>query len=385
MAVAELLAPQPGERVLDLAAAPGGKTTHLAALMGDEGLLVANDIDGRRARILAENLERWGVKNSLVTNAHPDQLVQRLGAVFDRVLVDAPCSGEGMFRRLGAFEWSEEMVTACARRQTAVLDSAARLVKPGGRLVYATCTFSPEEDEAIVAKFLQTRPDFKLVEPARFTGFSQGQSDWVAPELQNEELAKTVRLWPQSFNGEGHFMALMQNEANKKPEGLAKPFGFKSLPASELSIWREFAALNLKMALVEERLLLHNGRLYLLPEQAIDTTGLKLVRYGLLLGEVRKGYFKPDQALALALRLDEVVTAVDLPPTSPLLTAYLSGHPLPLNQIQLPITNYQFPTSADWALICTAGFPLGWAKVSGSQLKNHYPHQLRRQYGHEGS
>ena len=160
MAVAALLDPQPGEWVLDLAAAPGGKATHLIARMGDEGLLVANDVDRARARDLAENLERWGARNVLITNNTPEQLAAHFGAVFDRVLVDAPCSGEGMFRKQGGFAWSETMVLACARRQTAILETAVSLLRPGGVLAYATCTFAPEEDEGVIGRFLAQHPDF---------------------------------------------------------------------------------------------------------------------------------------------------------------------------------------------------------------------------------
>ncbi|GIK56065.1 MAG: hypothetical protein HND44_04080 [Chloroflexi bacterium] len=378
MAVAQLVDPQPGEWVLDMAAAPGGKSTHLAALMQDSGLLVANDVDGKRATILAENMERWGTRHALITNAHPEQLAQQFGPVFDRVLVDAPCSGEGMFRRIGSakdaksanVEWSQEQVWACARRQTAVLVTAAQLVKPGGRLVYATCTFAPEENEGSIARFLLTHPNFELVEPLRFEGFERGRPSWVADDLSHEGLEKCARLWPHHFPGEGHFIAVMQHVDTKKPEGFRKPFGFKLPKSTELKVWREFARATLRGDWPEERMLLKNGRLYLLPPDAIETDRLKLVRYGLLLGEVRPGYFKPAHALALALKPDEVVTAVNFPADAPELAAYLSGHPLPITDDQLPITD-------NWLPITISGFPLGWAKASGGQLKNHYPRGLR--------
>lgn len=368
MAVAPLLDPQPGDWVLDLAAAPGGKTTHLAALMADTGLLVANDIDGRRARILADNLVRWGTRQTLVTQAHPEQLARAWGPVFDRVLVDAPCSGEGMFRRLGAFDWSQEMVLACARRQTAVLATAAQLVRPGGRLVYATCTFAPEEDEAVIAEFLATHADFHLIEAPPHPGFSPGRPEWAATAVPS--LAKTIRLWPHRFPGEGHFIAILGRAGNKKPEAVARPFGFTPPKAGELSLWRAFARAHLQIELPPERLLLHHGRLYLLPAHTLDTTGLKLVRYGLLLGEQRRGYFKPDHALALALRAGEVATAVDYAPDDPALAAYLAGHPLPQPA--------GFSAGGEWLLITVSGHPLGWAKASGGQLKNHYPNQWRQ-------
>ena len=165
MAAAEVLAPRPGEKVLDLSAAPGGKSTHLAALMGNQGLLVANEIHAQRAWDLAENLERCGVRIAAITNETPARLAEHFGAFFDRVLVDAPCSGEGMFRKSEAArrEWQPEMPAACAARQSAILEEAARLLRPGGHLAYTTCTFAPEEDEAVIGHFLASHPDFTLL------------------------------------------------------------------------------------------------------------------------------------------------------------------------------------------------------------------------------
>ncbi len=182
MAAAELLDPQPGERVLDLAAAPGGKATHIASMMQGQGLLVANEIRPQRAWELAGNLERWGARNVAITNETPERLAERLPGFFDRVLVDAPCSGEGMMRKGEAArrEWAPELVRGCALRQTGILDHAARLVRPGGRLVYATCTFNPEENEGTIARFLADHPDFTLVEPPQSPGFSPGRPEWIA-------------------------------------------------------------------------------------------------------------------------------------------------------------------------------------------------------------
>ncbi len=368
MAVAGLVDPQPGEWVLDLAAAPGGKATHLSALMADQGLLVANDIDSKRAKILSENLERWGARNALVINAHPDQLAQQFGAVFDRVLVDAPCSGEGMFRRIGSFAWSENHVLACARRQTAVLATAAQLVKPTGRLVYSTCTFSPEEDEAIIAQFLQEVPQFQLVDPPRFVGFARGRPLWVDSNLQNETLNKTVRLWPHHFAGEGHFIAVLQR-TSAGDEPIAKPWDFPRPRRAEIEAWHQFARDFLTIAFDEDRLYLKNGRLYHLPTQTIDTAGIKLVRYGLLLGEIRKKQFKPHHALALTLDPDDVQQTVNLSATDTAVSDYLAGHEF---TVQAP---------NGWTLLTVDGFALGWGKVVNGRMKNHYPHHFRRKKG----
>jgi 16S rRNA C967 or C1407 C5-methylase (RsmB/RsmF family) len=242
MAVGTLLAPQPGERVLDLCAAPGGKSTHIAALLAGQGLLVSNEIDLKRAQVLQHNLDRWGARNIVVLNESPERLAEHWPGAFDRVLVDAPCSGEGMFRKNveARYHWSEAHVRGCALRQRAILDSAAHLVRPGGILAYATCTFAPEENEGVIARFLQRFPDFVLEEPAWFPGFAPGHPEWSTwPSAQRHDdpeesgtgpsrpleagpgpsgqpagpdtLARTVRLWPHRLEGEGHFIAIMRH------------------------------------------------------------------------------------------------------------------------------------------------------------------------------
>ena len=356
MVVAGLMAAQPDELVLDLAAAPGGKATHLAAQMQGRGLLVANDVHTGRARLLAENMTRWGATNALITSAEPEHLAAQFGPIFDRVLVDAPCSGEGMFRKQqfagkqGPFEWSENIVLACARRQTAVIHTAAQLVKPGGRLVYATCTFSPEEDEAVIAHFLRDFPQFELIDPPRFAGFGAGRPSWIDGSLVDETLQKCVRLWPHQFPGEGHFVAMMRHVADEKPPGFDNPIRFPPLGKKELAVWRAFAREFLRLEVPEERLLLVNGRLYLLPEMALETGKLHLIRYGLLLGEIRKGYFRPDHALALALRPDEAADTANFAAETDEIAAYWQGHDLP-------------SAGADgWLLVTVDGFGLGWGK-----------------------
>lgn len=378
MVVGGLVQAEPGELVLDLAAAPGGKATHLTAQMQGRGLLVANDIHTGRARLLAENMTRWGTRNALITSAEPEHLATHFGPIFDRVLVDAPCSGEGMFRKhqfadkqqfagkQGPFAWSEAMVLACARRQTAVLHTAAELVRPGGRLVYATCTFSPEEDEAVIAQFLQKFPQFDLVDPPRFAGFGRGRPSWVERSLADETLQRSVRLWPHRFPGEGHFIAVMHHVDNQKPQGFVKPLGFSPPSKKDLAIWQAFAQEFLRVELSEERLLLVNGRLYLLPEAALDCGKLHLIRYGLLLGEIRKGYFRPDHALALALTPDDAADTITFAADSDEIAGYLQGHDLPNSGPD------------GWLLVAVNGFALGWGKRVNGRLKNHYPRGLRR-------
>ena len=215
MSAAELLGPQPGERVLDLAASPGGKTTHIASLMQGQGLLVANEIKTKRLNHLVVNVERWGAGNLVVTNETPERLADHFGAYFDRVLVDAPCSGEGMFRKdMGArLDWSEEMVAGCAIRQTNILRVAAHLVRPGGHLLYSTCTFAPEEDEAVIARFLQEHPDFEVEALAAIGGVYARSSGMDRDSRSSgNSLRGAVRLFPHRLTGEGHFACLLQRK-----------------------------------------------------------------------------------------------------------------------------------------------------------------------------
>ena len=216
MAPAGLLDVRPGMKVLDLCAAPGGKTTQLAAALRGEGLLVCNEINPKRSKILARNIERLGIANSLVLNEHPQKLESHFAGYFDRILVDAPCSGEGMFRKEEAAvtDWSEETVEMCAHRQQEILASAAKMLAPGGRLVYSTCTFAPAENEGTVSRFLESHADFSLV-AVDAPWFDPGRPDWT--EERNPELAKTFRLWPHKLRGEGHYAAVLE----KSPEGEA--------------------------------------------------------------------------------------------------------------------------------------------------------------------
>ena len=382
MAPAELLAPQPGERVLDLAAAPGGKTTHLAALMKGEGLLVANDIKTKRVNHLAVNVERWGAGNVVITNETPERLADHFGTFFDRVLVDAPCSGEGMFRKdMGArANWSPEMVAGCAARQTNILRVAAKLVRPGGYLLYATCTFAPEENEAVMARFLEQFPEFEVAALPRFPGFMSGKPEWlslIAEHAENAEKNKrnsagfvlsavnetlhgAMRLFPHRVAGEGHFICLLQRRDGIKTadeQSVRAPHPSHA----QLALWTAFARETLIIDFETIRLRVFGGRLYLVPEDLPDISGLRVVHPGVWLGNFKKNRFEPAHPLALYLHPGQAKNVLNLPSDGREIVAYLRGE---------SITSDGTP---GWVLVSVDGWPFGWGKRVQGVVKNHYP------------
>ena len=344
MAPVALLDPRPGEKICDLCAAPGGKTTQIAGRMRGEGFLLCNEINPKRAKILSRNIERMGVANALVTNEHPERLAERFAGFFDRVLVDAPCSGEGMFRKEEAAvtDWSPETVEMCARRQGEILQSAARMLKPGGRLVYSTCTFAPEEDEMAVAAFLEAHPEFtpEVLEVPWFVPVENGGH----------------RLWPHKLLGEGHFAAVLRKSEGEAGE--PAPVSGEKLPKE----WLDFAK-ELKIRLPAGKAVSFGQNLFWAPEALPDMKWLKVMRPGLELGEVKKGRFEPAHALALWLK--DCANTVSFAPESDEIREYMHG-------------NVLAGSVKGWCLVKAGDYSLGWAKGDGNQLKNHYPKGLRR-------
>ena len=345
MAPVALLAPQPGEKICDLCSAPGGKTTQIAGRMMGRGFLLCNEWSPKRAKILSRNIERMAVANALVTNESTDRLAARFPGFFDRVLVDAPCSGEGMFRKEEAAitDWSQETVEMCARRQAEILHNAARMVRPGGRLVYSTCTFAPEEDELAVAAFLESHPDF---EPEVI------DTPWFVPAPNGGH-----RLWPHKLLGEGHFAAVLKKTNGEEEADIPTVSGEK-LPKE----WQTFAK-ELGITLPPGKAVSFGTNLFWVPEETPDLKKLKVLRPGLELGEVKKGRFEPAHALALWLK--DCANTVSFNPDSPEMKAYLHGEVLPCGL-------------QGWCLVKAGDFSIGWGKADKIQLKNHYPKGLRR-------
>lgn len=344
MAPVSLLDPQPGEKICDLCAAPGGKTTQIAGRMMGKGFLLCNEINPGRARILSRNIERMAVSNALVTGEHPANLARRLPGFFDRVLVDAPCSGEGMFRKEEAAvtDWSQETVQMCARRQGEILQSAAQLVRPGGRLVYSTCTFAPEEDEETVANFLAAHPEFEPEEV---------EAPWFTPGENG-----SYRMWPHKLLGEGHFAAVLRKTGGEEADAVI-PRGDK-LPKEWLSFAKE-----LDIRLPEGKAVTFGTGLFWAPAGMPDISRMKVLRPGLELGTVKKDRFEPAHALALWLK--DCSSLQRYGADSAEMKAYLHGEVVPSQH-------------KGWCLVCADDYSIGWGKGDGSVLKNHYPKGLRR-------
>lgn len=344
MSAVALLAPKPGERVLDLCAAPGGKSTQIAGHMMGEGFLMCNEYSPKRAKILSRNIERMGVGNGLVTNETPENLAKRLPGYFHRVLIDAPCSGEGMFRKEEAAvtDWSEDTVAMCARRQREILHQGAKLVAPGGRLVYSTCTFAPAENEDTVAAFLAENPEFFPVEVDApwFDRVGKGQ----------------FRLWPHKLLGEGHFVAVMERTGGEREDIPLQPG--EKLPKA----WDNFAK-ELGIALPRGKAVSFGDVWYWAPEALPSLKGLKVLRPGLELGCERKDRFEPAHALALWLK--DCRCCHDMEAGGSDVSRYLHGDVLPGGE-------------RGWCLMKAGGYSIGWGKGDGKQLKNHYPKGLRR-------
>ena len=378
---AVLLDAKPGERVLDLCSAPGGKATQIAAAMQGEGLLVCNEFVPSRAKILSENIERMGIRNALVINETPQKLAGIFAGFFHRIMVDAPCSGEGMFRKNeeAYTQWSPENVKMCADRQEDILEAAAQMLLPGGRIVYSTCTFAPLENECVIARFLQKHPDFLVCEVPFTDGMEPGNPAWAEMELGEieasvkEQLTGTIRLFPHKIKGEGHFAAVLVKSGTLigaadsllSRNGTEKMVSLKDCKEYEAFLNTEIKADWLKTA--DKKTYFRFGdQLYLIPEQMPGLKGLKVLRPGLHLGTILKNRFEPSHALALALRAEDVAHTWNLDSSSTEAAAYLKGN------------IFAAEGEKGWYLITVDGYSLGWGKLAGNVMKNHYPKGLRK-------
>ncbi|NLR32488.1 RsmF rRNA methyltransferase first C-terminal domain-containing protein [Levilactobacillus tujiorum] len=362
MFVGATAAPQPGEKVLDLCAAPGGKTTHLASYLQGTGLLVTNEINRKRVKVLAENVERFGVRSAVILNDSPDRLSPVFTDYFDKVLVDAPCSGEGMFRKdpEAMSYWSLDYVQECATRQREIMTEALKMVKPGGQLIYSTCTFAPEEDEQMMAWVLKNFPDFRLVPIKKVGGVVDARPEWADG---NPELAKAARLFPHLMSGEGHFVAKLERAAGdgRAVHGQAK-LG-NPLTADQRKLWQSFA----QQVGVSEfpDLVTVKDQLFAVPAGLPDLKKCHVFRPGLHLGMFKKNRFEPAYALALASDPHTVQQVLSI--TTDQWKAWVHGETFTL----------ETAPQKGWYLLTCADQPVGFGKVVGNTVKNFFPKGLR--------
>lgn len=354
MAPVSVLSPKPGERVLDLCAAPGGKSTQIADVLAGDGLLVCNEPVPSRAKVLSRNIERMGIANTLVVSADPDRLAPLWSQAFDAILVDAPCSGEGMFRRHPETraEWNESSPAGCAQRQRRILSAAVAMLRPGGRLVYSTCTLNEEENEQNVAWLLETH---RHLQPVSFTLPIGGEKTLKAS-------LGYAHLYPHEVQGEGHFVAMVCKAGDAPP----MPFSpacqqFARPHQAVLSAWDDFCKPFGPLPRPNAQM----GDMLLSAPDLPPLKGVKVLRAGLALGTLKGKVFAPDHALALALPKPYAL------PTLPLgredAQQYQSGEELTCPE---DCTGYVLPTFQRLAL--------GFGKCSNGQMKNHYPKGLRK-------
>lgn len=351
--VAQVAAPSKGSRVLDLAAAPGGKSTHLLSYLDNTGLLVSNEINFKRSKVLVENIERFGAKNVVVTNTSADKLAKVFKNYFDMIVFDGPCSGEGMFRKdPDAIQyWHKNYPSELAQLQKDILADGLKMLAPGGQLVYSTCTWSPEENEGVVAWILENYPDLELVAIPKLNGMSDGI-----------DFPETARMYPHHFKGEGQFVAKFQDK--RMPEQSCIKEGKTNLNKEQKQLWDDFVKKHLKLPL-DGLLQVFGDNLYLLPRGLPDLSKVKIARNGLHLGIFKKKRFEPSFALGIALTSDEVVSSIEL--TQEQFAQYASGNVVTLDQT----------LENGWYQLLVDGNGFGFAKVIGNTLKNYYPKGLR--------
>ncbi len=362
MTTASLLPVEEGDVVLDLCAAPGGKSTELAAKLNGTGLLVTNDISNSRAKALLKNIEVFGVGNSLVTSEPPNELAKRFPAFFDKILIDAPCSGEGMFRKQNNMvkAWEQNGVDLFVGLQRSILKEAVTMLKPGGTLIYSTCTFSKEENEQSIEYLLSLDPALHLVELPLFEGFDKGHPEWGL--TGNEELTKCRRLWPHRIKGEGHFVAMVKKDSSDSVAPVTEYVFSKEKLSKEA---KEFIqSLNYPFEL--SRIDVQKERVFYIPEKMPFVKGLRILRCGLYMGDMKKNRFEPSQSLAMFLKMSEFPNVFNLPVDDARVIKYLKGETIDVDDSD------QGSFQDGICLICVNGYPLGFGKLSKGTIKNKY-------------
>jgi NOL1/NOP2/sun family putative RNA methylase len=346
---------QPGDRVLDLCAAPGGKSTQAAAKLQGEGVIVSNDISASRCKALLKNIEVCGVKNAVITNEMPEKLADKFEGFFNKIIVDAPCSGEGMFRKDDAAvkSWESHKTEFCCSLQRDILKNAAKMLCDGGVMAYSTCTFAPEEDEGMMWEFLSQHPEFELLEVDKSKGFADGHPEWT--DGGTPALKKCGRLWPHKIKGEGHFLCLLKKKGTSE---FVEPLRDNTAKDKELADYYDFVK-NYLNTDIKDNLIIHGSSLMSVP-YAMNLKGLRVMRSGLYLGDLKTKRFEPSQAFAMTLKKEDAKLSVDFKLGDDGLARYMRGE------------SFAVDCEDGWALVCVEGYPIGWGKVQKKRLKNKY-------------
>ncbi|MDR0286843.1 MAG: RsmB/NOP family class I SAM-dependent RNA methyltransferase [Clostridiales bacterium] len=358
---ANVLAAKPGDRVLDICAAPGGKSVQIGTALKGKGLLISNDISGERVKALVKNIEMAGIVNALVTNEAPGKLADKFPDYFDKILVDAPCSGEGMFRKddEAVKSWQNYKSSQCRELQDSILECAGRMLKPGGKLVYSTCTFNMLENEQAIGAFLNRHSDYKMADVPKTGGIANGFG----------EFKKAARLWPHKLRGEGHFTAALIKTGTGTGHFYPPPKSVKLLKEAPEAL-KSFFDENLEMEAPHGNFVQMGERLFFLPDDVPTVDGLKIAGMGLFLGELsgKKG-FKQSHQLALALKETCFKRRLCLAADDFNLQRYLKGETVSVGQ---------YGCSDGLTAVCVEKYPLGWGVVSSGTVKNLYPKGWRR-------
>lgn len=370
MTPADRLPIESGDKVLDVCAAPGGKATELGARLNGTGLLAANDLSSSRAKGLLKNIELMGIGNVLILSEEPGKLIPYFTEYFDKILIDAPCSGEGMFRKDPKMirAWEEHGPEYFSKIQRSIITQAAQMLKPGGMILYSTCTFSPEENEQTIECLLQQYPDFDVCEIEGYEGFSHGMPEMT--DSKDRRLERTVRIFPHHMQGEGHFLALLKKQSDREYTGSASPAsgsGIRSVGSGRKKIPEELTAFlsDITRDFNPDRIDIRGEKVYYMPEDLPALNGLRFLRTGLFLGELKKKRFEPSQAFAMNLKKEEYPRILDLAVSDERVVKYLKGE-------TLDVEDLVSAKEKGWYLVCVDGYPLGFGKLAGQMLKNKY-------------
>ncbi len=361
MTPANVLTVEEGDVVFDMCAAPGGKTTELGAKLKTTGLLITNDISNSRAKALLKNVEVFGIPNVCVLSEDPKKIAGKFTGFFDKILIDAPCSGEGMFRKDSKLikSWEKTGPQVYSKIQQDIILLGADMLKPGGKMLYSTCTFSKLEDEESVRFLLENRPEIHLIDIPEYEGYCHGFT--YDDGLKAMNMQKCVRIFPHKMAGEGHFIALLEKDENAPGSYTAKRKPYSTKICQELEDFINSTAFPIDKSDIAIR----DDKVYVISKDMVEDSGLRIMRGGLLLGELKKNRFEPSQAFAMVLKKEQYDAVIDLPVSDERVVRYLKGE-------TIDVPEFEEKTRNGWNLFCVDGYPLGWGKFNGVSLKNKY-------------